>query len=121
VPTKLPSFLSQQALDYYVENFKRTGIRPSLNYYSAIERSWEITSFLNGAVVPHPALFVYGERDPSTQPILGIDRQGPALRALKDNFPKLQDIIKMPGVGHTPPEEQLEETTRITLDFLNSL
>jgi pimeloyl-ACP methyl ester carboxylesterase len=92
-----------------------------LSYYPAIERSWEITSFLDGAVVPHPALFVYGEPDPSTQPILGIDRQAPALRALKANFPKLQDIIKMPGVGHTPPEEKPAETAKITLDFLNKL
>jgi pimeloyl-ACP methyl ester carboxylesterase len=121
VPKKLPPFLSQQALDYYVENFKRTGIKPALNYYACIDRSWEITSFLDGAVAPQPAVFVYGEKDWSTETQLGIDRQGPALRALKDNFPKLRDIIKMPGVGHTPPEEKPEETTKITLDFLNKL
>jgi pimeloyl-ACP methyl ester carboxylesterase len=121
VPTKLPPFLSQQALDYYVEDFERTGIKPSLNYYTDIDRSWEITSFLDGAVAPQPALFVYGESDPSTQPQLGIDRQGPALHALKGNFPKLQGIIKMPGVGHTPPEEKPAESTTIILDFLNKL
>lgn len=121
VPQKLPAFLSQQALDYYVENFKRTGIKPALNYYTAIDRGWEVTSFLDGAVAPQPALFVYGDKDWSTEAQLGIDRQGPALRTLKDNFPKLQDIIKVPGVGHTPPEENPEETTKITLDFLNKL
>ena len=78
-------------------------------------------AFLDGAVVPHPALLMYGESDPSTETQLGIDRQGPALRALKDIFPKLRDIIKMPGVGHTPPEEQPEDTTKLTLAFLNQL
>ena len=72
MPKKLPAFLSQQALDYYVENFERTGMKPALNYYTAIDRGWEVTSFLDGAVATQPAVFVSGEKDWSTETQLGI-------------------------------------------------
>ncbi|NEW37645.1 alpha/beta hydrolase [Nocardia cyriacigeorgica] len=121
IPEELPDFLSRQALDYYTENFERTGIAPALNYYRAIQRNWEITSYLDDAVVSCPAVFAYGENDPSIRPIFGIDRQGPALRALDEIIPKLQNVIQMPGVGHTPPEEQPADTTRIILNFLSTL
>jgi hypothetical protein len=41
VPDELPPFLSQQALDYYVGEFTRTGIEPANNWYAAVDKSWE--------------------------------------------------------------------------------
>jgi pimeloyl-ACP methyl ester carboxylesterase len=67
VPATLPPHLSQQALDYYVGEFTRTGIQPANKWYVAIDTSWEHTSFLDGAIVQQPALYVGGERDPSTK------------------------------------------------------
>jgi pimeloyl-ACP methyl ester carboxylesterase len=121
VPATLPPFLSQQALDYYVGEFERTGIQPANNWYVAIDKSWENTSFLDGAIVQQPALFLTGDRDPSTRPLFGIDRQGPALRSLKTNFRNMLDIIMMPGVGHTPPEEKPEEVNAIVLKFFKDI
>lgn len=121
MPATLPPHLSQQALDYYVSEFTRTGIQPANNWYIAIDKSWENTSFLDGAIVQQPALFLGGERDPSTKPMFGIDRQGPALKALKANFPDMREIIIMSGVGHTPPEERPEEVNAIILEFLKNI
>lgn len=121
VPATLPPFLSQQALDYYVGEFTRTGIQPANNWYAAIDKGWEHTSFLDGAIVQQPALFLTGDRDPSTRPMFGIDRQGPALRSLKTNFRDMREIIMMPGVGHTPPEERPDEINAIVLKFLKDI
>ncbi len=121
IPETLPPFLSQQALDYYVAQFTRTGIQPANNWYIAIDKSWENTSFLDGAVVQQPALYLGGDRDPSTKPLLGIDRQGPALAALKTNFRDMRDVIMLQGVGHTPPEERPEEVNAIVLKFLKDI
>ena len=60
VPATLPPYLSQQALDYYVGEFTRTGIQPANNWYIAIDKGWENTSFLDGAIVQQPALYVGG-------------------------------------------------------------
>lgn len=121
VPMTLPPHLSQQALDYYVSEFTRTDIRPANNWYAAIDKSWENTSFLDGAVVQQPSLFLTGDRDPSLRPMFGIDRQGPALKSLKENFRNMLEIITMPGVGHTPPEEKPEEIKAIVLKFLKEI
>jgi pimeloyl-ACP methyl ester carboxylesterase len=87
VPTTLPPHLSQVALDYYVGEFTRTGIQPANNWYAAIDKSGENTSFLDGAIVQQPSLFLTGDCDPSIRPLFGVDRQGPALRSLKTNLP----------------------------------
>ncbi len=121
VPATLPPYLSQQALDYYVSEFTRTGIQPANNWYAAIDDGWENTSFLDGAVVRQPALFIGGERDPSLKPQFGIDRQGPAFKSLKLNFPDIRDIIMLPGVGHTPPEERPDEINSLVIKFLKNI
>lgn len=121
VPAKLPPHLSEQAFDYYVSEFTRTGIRPANNWYAALDKSWESTSFLDGAIVQQPALFLAGDRDPSTRPMFGIDRHGPALEALKTNFADMRDINTMLGVGHTPPEEKPEAVNKIIFKFLNDI
>lgn len=121
VPEALPPHLSQQALDYYVCEFTRTGIQPANNWYAAIDKSWEGTSFLDGATAGQPALFLAGDRDPSLRPLFGIDRQGPAFASLRTNFPEMRDIIMLSGVGHTPPEERPEEINKIVLRFLKSI
>ena len=121
VPATLPPYLSQQALDYYVGQFTRTGIQPANNWYAAIDKGWENTSFLDGAIVQPPALYVGGDRDPSTKTLLGIDRYGPALKAVKTNFREMRDVIILPGVGHTPPEERPEEVNALVLKFLKEI
>jgi pimeloyl-ACP methyl ester carboxylesterase len=121
VPEALPPHLSQRALDYYVDEFRRTGIQPANNWYVAIDRGWENTSFLDGAIVAQPALFLTGELDPSLRPLFGIDRQGPALASLRTNFRDMRDIIKMPKVGHAPPEEAPSEANAIILKFLEDI
>ena len=121
VPQTLPPYLSQQALDYYVSEFSRNGIGPANKWYAAIDPGWEVTSFLDGATVKQPALFLTGERDPSLKPLFGIDRQGPAFKSLTVNFPNMREIISMPGVGHTPPEEKPDDINDILLRFLNDI
>jgi pimeloyl-ACP methyl ester carboxylesterase len=96
-------------------------ILQELNWYVAIDKGWENTSFLDGAIVQQPALFLIGDRDPSTRPVFGIDRQEPAIKSLRTNFRDLREIITMPGVGHTPPEERPEEINAIVLKFLKEL
>jgi pimeloyl-ACP methyl ester carboxylesterase len=118
----LPPYLSQQAFDYYVAGYTRTGIQSANNAtYAAIETSWANTSFLDGAVAQQPALFLTGERDPTLKPRLGFDRQGPAIKALPTAFRDMRDILTIPGVGHTPPEEAPDEVNAIVLKFLNDI
>lgn len=121
VPKTLPAYISEQALDYYVSEYKRAGIEAPINWYRAIESDWDARAFLDGVVARQPAAFLTGERDPSLRVLRGIDRQGPAFRSLNTNFADMREITKLPGVGHTPPEEKPDEVNAALLRFLGSL
>ena len=58
--------MSARALDYYVDEYTRTGFTGALNYYRCRDRNWEITAFLDGAVVRQPSMFIGGAADPSS-------------------------------------------------------
>lgn len=121
VPETLPPFLSQQAMDYVVSEFTRRGIQGAINLYAALDLTWRVTSFLDGVIVHHPAVFLTGERDPAAKPLFGTDRQAGALAALPTTFSNLQEIITLKGIGHTPPDESPDEVNQHLLSFLKGI
>jgi hypothetical protein len=55
--------LNEQDLDYLTQEFERTGFRGGLARYRNLDRDWQLTSFLSGAKLQQPALFIGGEFD----------------------------------------------------------
>ena len=62
-PSNLPAWLTQQDVDFYVEEFTRAGFRGGLNWYRNIDRNWELLAPWAGAKVGVPALYIVGDRD----------------------------------------------------------
>jgi pimeloyl-ACP methyl ester carboxylesterase len=116
-PKEFPSWLSPRAIDYYVVEYARTGFTGALNYYRCRDRNWEITSFLDGAVVRQPSMFIGGAADPSLEPI--------EIRSLYDQLdtylPGLLKKVLLPGVGHSAAEERPDQVNELLLDFLGQL
>ncbi|MBV7476501.1 alpha/beta fold hydrolase [Pseudomonas sp. PDM31] len=111
---EFPSWLSARSLDYYVAEYTRTGFTGALNYYRCRDRNWEITAFLDGAVVRQPSLFIGGAADPSLEPV--------EIRSLYEQLdtylPGLQKKVLLPGVGHSAAEESAEQVNELLLEFL---
>jgi pimeloyl-ACP methyl ester carboxylesterase len=61
VPETLPPWLTEADLDFYTEEFKRTGFRGGLNWYRNMDTNWKLTAFSSGAKIRQPSLFVAGE------------------------------------------------------------
>jgi len=112
-PERLPPWLSEADLDYYVSEFQRTGFRGGLNRYRNMDRDWEDLPHLAGAVVQQPALFVVGERDP----VLGFMRTD----AMKTHVPNLRKTVVVPGCGHWTQQERPAEVNRELIEFLQGL
>jgi len=116
-PREFPPWLSARAIDYYVDEYTRTGFTGALNYYRCRDRNWEITSFLDGAMVRQPSLFIGGAADPSLEPA--------EIRGLYDRLdaylPGLLRKVLLPGVGHSAAEERVEQVNELLLDFLGQL
>lgn len=116
-PKKLPSWLSKSAMDYYIAEYGRTGFTGAINYYRCRDRNWEITAFLDGAVVSQPSMFIGGAQDPALD--------AAEIRAIYDQLeqwhPGMRTKILIPGVGHSAAEEAVETVNELLLDFLAEL
>lgn len=108
-----PSWLSEEDLDYYANEFKRTGFRGGFNRYRCMDIDWEELPELAGAQVHQPALFIAGEKDP----VLTFA----PMDAMKIGVPNLKKTVVLPGCGHWTQQEKPEEVNREIIGFLRAL
>jgi pimeloyl-ACP methyl ester carboxylesterase len=116
-PSTLPTWLTQDDIDFYVGEFSRTGFRGGLNWYRNIDRSWELLAPFAGARVTVPALYVAGDRD-LVVAFRGMDQLLPSLARF---VPRLTKTVMLPGCGHWTQQERPREVNAAMLEFLQSL
>ena len=116
-PKSLPDWLTQEDLDYVVDQFEMAGFRGGVNYYRNFHRNWEITEHLQDVKVKVPTLFVAGERDS----VIAGATQDALARSMSRAVEDLKGVILIPEIGHWVQQEAPEETNQAILDFLNSL
>jgi len=112
-PSGLPSWLSQEELDHYIEVFTRTGFTGGINWYRNFDRNWETTPQLDGAHVTIPSAFITGSADP-------VNIMSPA--AIMDGHVldhRGNTIVE--GAGHWVQQEAPAEVNAALLQFLGSL
>jgi pimeloyl-ACP methyl ester carboxylesterase len=115
VPETLPAWLTEADLDFYTEEFKRTGFRGGLNWYRNIDTNWELTPFLSGAKIRQPSLFIAGEFDG----VITMYRQ--AFDSLEETMPGLRKKVLLPGAGHWIQQERPREVNDLVIQCLKSL
>jgi pimeloyl-ACP methyl ester carboxylesterase len=113
-PETLPAWLEEE-LDFYVEEFERTGVEAALNWYRCIDLDWELLAPFEGRPVEVPALFIGGDADPAT--LWGSE----SIRRAREHIPKLVDAIVLSRCGHSVPREKPDAINAILLDFLGEL
>jgi pimeloyl-ACP methyl ester carboxylesterase len=116
-PVTLPSWLTEADVDFYADEFARTGFRGGLNYYRNIDRNWELFAPFAGARVTVPALYIAGDRDPVVR-FPGMDKLIPNLSKF---VPHLRRTIILPACGHWTQQERSAEVNAAMMDFLGSL
>jgi pimeloyl-ACP methyl ester carboxylesterase len=116
-PATLPPWLSEADLDFYAQEFTRTGFRGGLNWYRNIDRNWELLAPYTGARVNVPALYVAGDRDLVVH-FRGMDR----LLATATRFvPQLRKSVMLAHCGHWTQQERPAEVNAAMLEFLRGL
>ena len=116
-PIRLPHWLSEEDLDYYVSEFKKVGFRGGINYYRNGTLNWELTTQLAGKKIGQPALFIAGDLD-----IVNRGATQDQLEARgRPQFDDLRGVILQAGIGHRNQQQAPEDTNRLLIEFLNSL
>lgn len=114
-PKQLPAWLTEQDVDFFVQEFTRSGFRGGLNWYRNIDRMWELTAPLSGAKIRQPSLFIAGELDA----VITMYRQ--AFEALTETMPNLTKRVLLAEAGHWIQQERPTEVNRLLLEFLRTL
>ena len=109
-PDALPDWLSQDELDHYVAEFRRTGFTGGINWYRNFDRNWERTEHLAGAKVQVPSFFIGGSADP----VLVMRPPETQDEWLTDH----RGSVIIDGAGHWVQQEAAEEVNEALLSFL---
>ncbi|HWE54134.1 MAG TPA: alpha/beta hydrolase [Acidimicrobiales bacterium] len=112
-PDQLPPWLSPAELDFYVQEFSRTGFTGGLNWYRNLDRNWELTPQLAGSGVSVPSLFIGGALDP----VLAMASPSAAEAWLHDH----RGTVIVPDAGHWVQQERAADVNRALLDFIGSI
>jgi len=114
-PKQLPAWLKPEDLDYYAEEYSRTGFRGGLNWYRGQDIFWQQTPFLIGRRLLQPTLYVGGTDDAV------VEFARPYVDNLEKSVPHLWKKVLLPVVGHWTEQEAPAEVNRLMVDFLVSV
>lgn len=116
-PGTLPTWLTEQDLDVFTDEFERTGFTGGLNWYRTIDLNWELTAPWLHALVMQPALFMAGEND-ITVSFPGARNRIAAMSAV---VPNLKRTIVLEDCGHWIGQERPAEVNAAMIEFLHEL
>ncbi|MFJ3671339.1 alpha/beta fold hydrolase [Streptomyces sp. NPDC090106] len=111
----LPSWLSEDELDFYAGEFERSGITGALNRYRSMDRDWEDLAPYRGAPIRQPSLFVGGALDASTT------WMSDAIDAYPATLPGLSASRLLKGCGHWIQQERPDEVNELLTEWLAAL
>ena len=112
-PNGLPDWISEDELDHYVSEFSRTGFTGGLNWYRNLDRNWETTPELAGAMITVPCLFMGGTDDM----VLAFTRTDRAPQVISGPY----QHVMLDGAGHWLQQERPEEVNATLLEFLKGV
>ncbi|XP_015968984.1 uncharacterized protein LOC107492471 [Arachis duranensis] len=112
----LPSWLTEEDVNYYASKFDQKGFTGGLNYYRAIDLTWELTAPWTGVQIKVPVKFIVGDLD--------VTYNTPGVKeyihggGFKKEVPFLQELVVMEGVAHFINQERPDEISAHIHDFI---
>ncbi len=106
------TFLTDEELDVYAKAFERTGFTGGLNWYRAMDFSWEDQKELTNFQIDVPVLMITAENDLILRP--------EGAEPMKQWIPNLH-IEMVKNCSHWTQQEHPDEVNRLMLDFLGGL
>ncbi|MEL7155337.1 MAG: alpha/beta hydrolase, partial [Actinomycetota bacterium] len=114
-PAELPPWLTEDDVDFYVEEISRTGFRGGLNWYRNIYRMPGALAPWVGATIENPTFYMGG----STDLIAGNTPE--AIATMQSALPDLRHCELIDGAGHWLQQERPEAVNQALLAFLGGL
>ena len=116
-PAELPGWLSARDVDVFAAQFAESGFTGPLNWYRAMDLSWELMAAWKHAPVTVPAAYLAGDSDVAVSFLGGAG----VLDQLEGVAPGLRLARILPGCGHWTQQERAGEVSEAMLSFLAGL
>ena len=115
IPDILPDWLTEEDLDFYVDEHSTTGFTGGFNWYRNIKRLPGLMAPFIGKTIDQPSLYLYGEHD------LIAGNTPDAIAAMKMGLTDLRGCVQFDGAGHWLQQERADGVNKQLLTFLDSL
>ncbi|APR88299.1 epoxide hydrolase [Minicystis rosea] len=116
LPAPLPAWADWNDIREEIADFERTGFHGALNYYRAMQLSFDLLAPFKGKLVEQPSFFLGGAEDGLVQ--MGGPKDAVTLRT---SLPGIVDSLIIPDVGHWPQLEASEQTNSALVKFLKKM
>ena len=114
-PPPLPwPWLSELELEFFVNEYSRSGFTGGLNWYRSMDMKWAQRRPFEGVQSAVPAYFMGSEHDVDLEGFHGDDPIG-LMRAI---FPELREVRMIRGAGHMVQLEASDAVNAILIDYL---
>jgi pimeloyl-ACP methyl ester carboxylesterase len=116
-PERLPSWLTEADLDYYVSQFTASGFRGPLNRYRNSERDFARLAPFDGKPIIQPAAFLACSLDGILRMFPGVDM----VELMRARCAELRTVKLIEDAGHWVQQERPAEVNAGLLEFLNTV
>ena len=110
------TWLPDNELQVYVEEYGRTGFQGGLNHYRSGGLGAQEQQLFAGRTIDQPSLFIAGASDWGS-----YQSPGALERMQNEACTDMRAVHMVEGAGHWVQQEQPEETSRLLIEFLRSL
>jgi len=117
MPDRLPQWLSEGELDYYVSQFEKSGFRGPLNRYRTPVLDYEQQAEIEHNKIEQPSAFIGGSLDPVLAFFPGVD----LVETMRKQVTDLRLVRIIEGAGHWVQQEAPDEVNAALLEFLGTL
>lgn len=115
IPPRPWSWLTEQDLQRYADDFSVSGFFGPVSYYRNLDANYEVVKDLGLDRYSMPSFFIGGANDPVL-----VNDQG-AIERMQSTLPDFRGGVMIPGAGHWTQQEKPTEFNDALLGFLRSL
>jgi len=115
MPPALPSWLTQSDVDYFADEYERTGFGGGLMYYHNLDKDWDDLAAQANKPLTQPAMFICGDLD------ICYSWGQEAIRRAGEWMPNYRGTHIFKGCGHWTQQERPDDTNRLLIEFLKQL
>lgn len=117
-PIAVPAWADPDYVAHTIASLARTGFRGGLNYYRALQATFDLTAAYKDALIHQPALYITGAADGLTDM---FHPTPPTLAELRQDLPGLVDHIRLENTGHWIQHEAADRVNAALVAFLREV